>query len=253
MTKSLLNKHTFCLQTLLLLKFDSLSLNELKLNKRRVNSHPGRLKPKCRWDESAAGGLTKWQLEDFNPNSLHSSDFRKRLEVICQPGVCFNVQWTEASLSLKGNCRLVRRKPERTRAGRQAGRRKWNDWNFAENRRKSQKKKKKADSQKDPKKKREKKKWELVRNNSGLERRRQKNQPFTVSCLEVSVTDENLCEAPVSPHVILMRGNSPEEAPRTLSEEGGGEPQLKDTCLLSNCTSVLKFVCFSLQLQHFIF
>lgn len=40
---------------------------------------------------------------------------------VTQPGVCFNVQWTEARLSLKGNCRLVRRKPERMQAGRRAG------------------------------------------------------------------------------------------------------------------------------------
>lgn len=115
------------------------------------------------------------------------------------------------------------------------------------------KKKKKADSQKDPKKKERKKEVRARQKQLRFGETPAKNQPFTVSCLEVSVTDENLCEAPVSPHVILMRGNSPEEAPRTLSEEGGGEPQLKDTCLLSNCTSVLKFVCFSLQLQHFIF
>lgn len=94
--------------------------------------------------------------------------------------------WTEASLALKGSCCLVRRKPERT----QAGRRKSNDWNVAKTRRKSQKRKKWGRFPEGERAKEKKKEKELRALQNQLKSGETPNKinSVPVSCLEVSVT-----------------------------------------------------------------
>lgn len=150
------------------------------------------------------GALTKWQLEELNLNSLLLSDFRTWLEVICQPNVCVCVLWcavdrlwlwTEASLSLKGNCCLVRRKPERTQAGRQAKIKRLEC--CIKQKKKPKRKKKKPIPRR--RKSNKKKNWEFFKTTSGLERLRLKSTLFSVSWLEVSVAAVEAAEPKPQP------------------------------------------------------